>query len=247
MGGCKAVVFLSGLSPWLADWWFSCQRLVFRFAARPSKRSKRPKRELNVFFLPTKTNDHSRRWQVCRGMNPVNHVLQEIWHEVLESHGDRYALTVWIHDRERAPLAQLWGALTWILHNFISLYHTLSMGDPAVIFFSFLCSFSYSRRVWGTSPPRSAAFASEKSEGSYWADIQFYPSYIPAATVGQKCWLAFNYCKWFWPSGHPGGQRSCVENKPWLLWPVCSLRVDRFSFVEDPRTELSWQMTGPWS
>lgn len=40
-------------------------------------------------------------------MNPVNHVLQEIWHEVLESHGDRYALTVWIHDRERAPLAQL--------------------------------------------------------------------------------------------------------------------------------------------
>lgn len=41
-------------------------------------------------------------------MNPVNHVLvQEIWHEVLESHADRYALTVWIHDRERAPLAQL--------------------------------------------------------------------------------------------------------------------------------------------
>lgn len=32
---------------------------------------------------------------------------EEIWHEVLESHGDRYALTVWIHDRERAPLALL--------------------------------------------------------------------------------------------------------------------------------------------
>eukprot|EP00438_Fugacium_kawagutii_P036059 Skav205747 [mRNA] locus=scaffold3116:51558:57415:- [translate_table: standard] len=31
--------------------------------------------------------------------------VKEIWHEVLESHGDRYALTVWIHDRERAPLA----------------------------------------------------------------------------------------------------------------------------------------------
>ena len=69
----------------------------------------------------------SPRWQVCRGMNPVNHVLvQEIWHEVLESHADRYALTVWIHDRERAPLAQLWVALTWILHiisfHFLILY-----------------------------------------------------------------------------------------------------------------------------
>ncbi|CAJ1337808.1 unnamed protein product [Effrenium voratum] len=27
---------------------------------------------------------------------------EEIWHEVLESHGDRYALTLWIHDRQRA-------------------------------------------------------------------------------------------------------------------------------------------------
>ena len=32
--------------------------------------------------------------------------FQEIWHEVLESHGDRFALTLWVHDRERAELAR---------------------------------------------------------------------------------------------------------------------------------------------
>ncbi|CAE7945211.1 Egln3 [Symbiodinium sp. KB8] len=29
---------------------------------------------------------------------------EEIWHEVLESHGERFALTLWVHDRERAEL-----------------------------------------------------------------------------------------------------------------------------------------------
>lgn len=29
---------------------------------------------------------------------------EEIWHEVLESHGERFALTLWVHDRERGEL-----------------------------------------------------------------------------------------------------------------------------------------------
>eukprot|EP00439_Symbiodinium_sp_Y106_P071354 s714_g12.t2 len=31
---------------------------------------------------------------------------EDIWHEVLESHGERFALTLWVHDRERAELAR---------------------------------------------------------------------------------------------------------------------------------------------
>ncbi|CAK8986721.1 unnamed protein product [Durusdinium trenchii] len=32
-------------------------------------------------------------------------MAEEIWHEVLESHGDRYALTLWIHDRARVQIS----------------------------------------------------------------------------------------------------------------------------------------------
>lgn len=36
----------------------------------------------------------------------VAFMSEEIWHEVTEAHEDRYAMTLWVHDRDRVPLVQ---------------------------------------------------------------------------------------------------------------------------------------------
>ena len=73
----------------------------------------------------------------------------------------------------------------------------LKINIPALIVISFLCSFRCSTVGRDEAQVLCQAQRCHLKRGvvaceSYRADIQFYPSYIPAATVAEKCWLTLN-------------------------------------------------------